>query len=174
MPRRFPRSRYPFVLLGLAIACGSGGDSTGPSNPPAASNLPAELLGEWHYEFIGVPKCDPDTGQCVSTADQSETLTLSSNGHFEHVFTGESNFPPCSLEILHQSEGAAEVNGSTLLLHVSQGRTKSTNTCGDNTDTDEAGNTLTYTWELSDSAGTQQLILTNDKGTGLGPFDKKP
>ena len=122
---------------------------------------------------LGLPSATPTPASACPPPTRAKP-SPSSNGHFEHVFTGESNFPPCSLEILHQSEGAAEVNGSTLLLHVSQGRTKSTNTCGDNTDTDEAGNTLTYTWELSDSAGTQQLILTNDKGTGLGPFDKKP
>ena len=45
----------------------------------------------------------------MPTADQSETVTLGSEGHFEHVFVGESNFPPCSMEVLHQSEGTAEV-----------------------------------------------------------------
>jgi hypothetical protein len=173
MPRLFPRPRPTFALLALAIACGSSGDSTAPDDPPAGSTLPAELLGEWHYQFIGVPNCDPNTGQCVSTANQSETLTLSSNGRFEHVFVGESNFPPCSMEVLHQSEGAAEVQGSSLLLHISQGTTKVTNTCGESGTTDEAGESDTYTWELSDSNGTSQLTLTNDQGTALGPFEKK-
>src|SRR3954452_8023726 len=102
MPRRSLaiRPRPIFVLLGLALACGSGGDATSPNNPPAASNLPAELLGEWHYQQILDQSCDPDTGQCVPTADQSETVTLSANGHFDHVFVGESNFPPCNMEVL--------------------------------------------------------------------------
>ncbi len=175
MPRLVLCSRPAFALLALTLACGSGGDSTtGPSNPPAgSSNLPAELLGEWHYQFIGVPNCDPDTGQCVSTSNQSETLTLSSSGHFEHVFVGESNFPPCSMEVLHQSEGAAEVQGSSLLLHMSTGTTKVTDTCGEDAITDEAGETDTYTWELRDNNGSPQLTLTNDKGTALGPFDRK-
>jgi hypothetical protein len=175
MPRLAPlaRSRPTFVLLALAVACGSGGDATSPNTPPTGSTLPAELLGEWHYQFIGDQNCDPDTGQCVTTSDQSETLTLSSNGHFEHVFVGESNFPPCSMEVLHQSEGAAEVQGATLLLHMSQGTTKVTNTCGESSTSDEAGNTDTYTWELSENSGAPQLTLTNDKGTVLGPFDQK-
>jgi hypothetical protein len=176
MPRPFPRPRSPLVLLALAMACGSGGDSTGPgnpNNPPATGSLPAELLGEWHYTQILDQNCDPDTGQCVPTSDQSETLKLSSNGHFEHVFVGESNFPPCSMEVLHQSEGTAEVQGATLLLHMSSGTTKVTNTCGDSSTSDEAGETDTYTWKLSDSSGAAQLTLTNDHGTDLGPFDKK-
>ncbi len=49
----------------------------------------------------------------MSTADQSETVTLGADGHFEHVFVGESNFPPCNMEVLHQSEGTAEVQGSS-------------------------------------------------------------
>jgi hypothetical protein len=173
MPRLRPSTRPASVLLALTIACGSGGDATGPDNPPAASNLPAELLGEWHYEQIGDLSCDPSTGQCVSTYNQSETLSLSSNGRFEHVFVGESNFPPCSMEVLHESEGAAEVQGASLLLHIGQGVTKVTNTCGESSTTDEAGETDTYTWELSDSNGTSQLTLTNDNGTALGPFEKK-
>jgi hypothetical protein len=120
--------RPAFALLALIIACGSGGDTTAPNNPPAGSNLPAELVGEWHYQFIGDQNCNPNTGQCVSTANQSENLTLTSNGHFEHVFVGESNFPPCSMEVLHQSEGTAEVQGSSLLLHMSKGTTGVTNT----------------------------------------------
>ena len=175
MPRLVPlaRSRPTFVLLALAIACGSGGDATAPNTPPSGTTLPAELLGEWHYQFIGDQNCDPDTGQCVTSADQSETLTLSSNGHFEHVFVGESNFPPCSMEVLHQSEGTAEVQGATLLLHMSQGTTKVTNTCGESATSDEAGVTDSYSWELSGSSGAPQLSLTNDKGTVLGPFEKK-
>jgi hypothetical protein len=167
------RPRPIFVLLVLALACGSGGDATSPNDPPAGSNLPAELLGEWHYQQILDQSCDPDTGQCVPTADQSETVTLSADGHFEHVFVGESNFPPCNMEILHQSEGTAEVQGSTLLLHMSKGTTKVTNTCGESSTSDEAGDTDTYTWKLDTSNGAPQLTLTNDKGTELGPFDKK-
>src|SRR5215207_529850 len=134
MPRLVLRPRSAFALLALTLGCGSGGDSTtGPNNPPGgSSNLPAELLGEWHYQYIGVPNCDPDTGQCVSTANQSETLTRSSSGRLEHVFVGESNFPPCNMEVLHQSEGTAEVQGSSLLLHISKGTTKVTDTCGEN------------------------------------------
>jgi hypothetical protein len=177
MPRpALCRPSSTVLLLALAVACGSGGDATAPEDPntpPGTSNLPAELLGEWHYQQILDQSCDPDTGQCVPTADQSETLTLSSSGHFEHVFVGESNFPPCNMEVLHQSEGMAEVKGSSLLLHMSTGTTKVTNTCGESSTTDEAGDTDTYTWELSDSSGTAQLTLTNDKGTALGPFEKK-
>ncbi len=51
--------------------------------------------------------------------------------------------------------------------------TKVTNTCGEDATTDEAGETDTYTWELSDNNGSPQLTLTNDKGTPLGPFDRK-
>lgn len=176
MPRLLPRPRLPFLLLALAIACGSGGDSTGPNDPnnppPAGSNLPTELVGQWHYEVILDNTCD-DTGACVSTANQSETLTLSSDGHFEHVFTGESNFPPCRKEVLHQSEGTAEVQGSSLLLHISEGVTRGTDTCGDNTNKDEAGEIDTYTWELTDTNGVPQLMLTNDHDVELGPFEKK-
>ena len=175
MPRLLVSSRPVVALLVLTLACGSGGDSTtGPSNPPGgSSNLPAELLGEWHYQFIGVPTCDPESGQCVSTANQSETLTLSSGGHFEHVFVGESNFPPCNMEVLHQSEGTAQVQGSSLLLHMSKGTTKVTDTCGEDATNDEAGETDTYTWVLSDNNGSPQLTLTNDKNTPLGPFDRQ-
>ena len=177
MPRLDVNTRRPvpaFLLLGLAHACGSGGDATAPDTPTGGSNLPAELVGKWHYDVILDQNCDPDTGQCVPTADQSETLTLSSNGQFEHVFVGESNFPPCSMEVLHQSEGTAEVQGTNLLLHMSKGTTKVTNTCGDSGTSDEAGETDSYTWALSDNNGAPQLTLVNDHGTSLGPFDKQP
>jgi hypothetical protein len=170
LPRR---QRPALALLALTIACGSGGDATSPNTPPPAGNLPAELLGEWHYQFIGDQNCDLSTGQCTSTANQSETLTLTSNGRFEHVFVGESNFPPCSMEVLHQSEGSAEVQGSSLLLHISEGTTKVTNTCGQSGTTDEAGETDTYAWQLDGNNGAPQLTLTNDQGTTLGPFEKK-
>ena len=175
MPRVLLGFRPIFAVLALTLACGSGSDSTtGPNNPPSgSSNLPAELVGKWHYQFIGVPQCDPQTGQCMSTANQSETLTLSSSGHFEHVFVGESNFPPCNMEVLHQSQGTAEAKGSSLLLHMSTGTTKVTDTCGEDATSNEAGETDTYTWELSDSTGTPLLTLTNDKGTSLGPFDRQ-
>jgi hypothetical protein len=121
-------SSLPRRPLPLDPACSrdglrSGGDSTAPNNPPPSSNLPAELLGEWHYQFLGDVNCDPSTGQCASTSNQSETLKLSSYGQFEHVFVGESNFPPCSMEVLHQSEGTAEVQGANLLLHMRKGTT---------------------------------------------------
>ena len=77
------------------------------------------------------------------------------------------------MEVLHQSEGTAEVQGSNLLLHISEGTTRVTNTCGDNATNDEAGKTDTYTWALSNNEGTSQLTLTNDQGTELGPFDKR-
>lgn len=171
MPRLLLRTA--FVLLPLTFACGSGSDSTAPDTPPTGSSLPAELVGEWYYQQIGIPNCDPATGQCASTYHQSETLRLSANGHFEHVFVGESNFPPCRMEVLHESEGTAEVQGSSLLLHITEGVTRGTNTCGENTTIDEAGETHTYTWERSDSSGVPQLTLTNENGTALGPFDKK-
>jgi hypothetical protein len=115
MPRLLPCRSPAFALLAMALACGSGGDSTSPNPPSPTGNLPAELLGEWHYQFLGIPNCNPDTGQCVSTANQSETLKFSSNGRFEHVFVGESNFPPCSMEVLHESEGTAEVQAQVSL-----------------------------------------------------------
>lgn len=176
MPRPvlFARSCPSFLLLGLLIACGSGGDVTAPSDPPAGGILPAELLGEWHYEFIGDLNCDTETGHCVSTSNHSETVTLTSSGHFEHVYVAESNFPPCSTEVLHQSEGTAEAQGSTLLLHMTTGKTRVTNTCGENSTSDEAGNTYTYTWDLDTSSGAPQLTLTNDHDVKLGPFEKKP
>ncbi len=173
MPRLTLSSRPSFALLALTLACGSGGDATGPNAPAAGSKLPAELVGEWHYQQILDQNCDPDTGQCVPTADQSETVTLGSDGRFEHVFVGESNFPPCSMEVLHESEGTAEAQGSTLLLHMSKGVTTVTNTCGESSTSDEAGETDTYTWELGDNNGNTQLTLTNDKGTPLGPFERK-
>ena len=172
MPRLLLRTAS--ALLVLTAACGSGGDAAAPNDPPATSNVPAELLGEWHYTQILDQNCDPDTGQCVPTSDQSETLTLSSNGHFEHVFVAESNFPGCRREVLHESQGTAEVQGSSLLLHISEGTTRDTNTCGENRTFDEAGETDTYTWALSDdSDGTPQLTLINDHGTELGPFEKR-
>jgi hypothetical protein len=137
-----------------------------PNNPPAGSNLPAELVGEWHYQQIGDHNCSPDTGQCVPTSSQSETVTLASNVHFEHVFVGESNFPPCSME-------AAPVRGyggGTGLQPVApheQGNNPGDQHCGESSTSDEAGETDTYTWELSNSDGAPQLTLTNDRGTAI-------
>jgi hypothetical protein len=162
------------AFLALTIGCGSGDDTTAPPDDgtPGAGDLPADLLGEWRYEIILDQTCDPDTGLCEPTSAQSETLSFTDDGHFEHVFFGESNFPPCSMVVQHQSEGTAEVGGSTLALHISDGTTRVTDTCGENSTTDEGGETDTYTWELTQSNGSQQLLLTNDQGTELGPFER--
>ena len=171
------RLRSLLVLLTLAFApgCGSGGDAAAPErdgeNAPDA--LPQALVGSWKWEEIGDVVCDPATGQCTSSYARSQTLELTDAGGFTHVLVYESHLGGCSLEVLHESEGTAEVQGSSLMLHISTGTTRVTNTCGDNATNDEAGKTDTYTWALSDSSGAPQLTLTNDQGTALGPFDKQ-
>jgi hypothetical protein len=67
------------------------------------------------------------------------------------------------------------VDASTLELHISEGLTRVDNNCGQSSVTDEAGETDTYTWELTEGEnGTPQLVLTNENGTALGPFEQQP
>src|SRR3954465_4674762 len=63
MPRFLLCSLPSLALLALTLACGSGGDAPAPNDPPAGLYLPAELVGEWHYQQILDQNCDPDTGQ---------------------------------------------------------------------------------------------------------------
>jgi hypothetical protein len=112
---------------------------------------------------------------CTPTSAQSETLSLTSEGRFEHVVFAESNFPPCNRVLQHQSEGTAEVQETTLALHITEGLTRFTDTCGQNSETDESGETDTYTWQLTEGeSGAQELTLTNELGTVLGPFELQP
>jgi hypothetical protein len=157
--------RPAFALLALIIACGSGGDTTAPNNPPAGSNLPAELVGEWHYQQIGDQNCSPDTGQCVPTSNQSETVTLASNVHFEHVFVGESNFPPCSMEAA-LVRGYGGGTGLQPVAPHEQGNNRVTNTAAKARPATRRARP-TPTWELSNSDGAPQLTLTNDRGTAI-------
>src|SRR5215208_4734951 len=97
------------ALLALAMGCGSGGDAAAPGDGVPAGEVPDELVGRWRFEQILDQTCDPDTGLCVPTSAQTETLTLTSQGRFEHVLYAESNFPPCNMVVQHQSEGSADV-----------------------------------------------------------------
>ena len=165
--------------LGVALAvaailgCGSGGDATTPDGDgPTEGALPADLVARWHLEEAGDPTCDPDTGLCSSSFARSETLELTSAGTFEHSLFAESNFPPCSLTAHHQSSGTAEADGTTLQLHISEGVTSVQDVCGESGDTDESGKTYSYTYRIeAGSGGSRQLVLTDEQGDEIGPFD---
>jgi hypothetical protein len=163
------------VCVSAIVGCGSGGDDvTGPGNtgnPPPVGALPSDLVAAWHLEQAGDPVCDPSTGQCTSSYARSETLELTGGGTFQHSLFAESNLPPCSLTAHHQSSGTAEADGTTLQLHIATGLTRVEDTCGESGDTDEAGRTYTYTYEITPEAGgPAQLMLIDDKGTRIGPF----
>ena len=146
------------LLLALTISCGGGGDAAAPGDGAPAGQVPDELVGSWRFELILDQTCDPNTGLCVPTSAQTETLTFTDEGRFEHVFFSESNFPPCSQVIQHQSEGSVEVSQSTLALHITEGVTRVEDNCGESSVTDEAGETDTYTWEITASqGGTPQI-----------------
>jgi hypothetical protein len=59
-----------------------------------------------------------------------ETLNIGADSHFDHVLFAELNFPPCIVLVQHQSEGTAEVQDSTLLLHMNSETTRVDNNCG--------------------------------------------
>ena len=160
------------LLLALTIGCGSGGDAAAPGDGAPTGRVPDELVGSWRFEQILDQTCDPNTGLCVPTSAQVETLSFTEEGRFEQLFYAESNFPPCSQVIQHESEGSAEVGESTLALHITEGLTRVDDNCGESSVTDEDGETDTYTWEITASqSGIPQLFLTNDRGTTLGPFE---
>jgi len=165
------------LALGVALflGCGSGSGPTGTDSNTGHSALPSTLVGTWRFEQIGDQNCDPDTGQCTPTIARRETVTLTADGHFEHVMYAESNFPPCSMVIAFQAEGTATAQGSTLTLHAASGRTKKDDNCGEDIDEDERNSTWTYTWEVTaGEGGTPQLFLTNSEGTRIGPYDRQP
>lgn len=153
-------------VLWLIAGCGSNK----PAPPYAAQSVPQELLGTWHYELLGDQLCDPSTGGCVPSYARSETLKLTSDERFTYVLYGETNFPPCSRVIAAEGRGTARVSGATLLLSVERGSSKNDDTCGDSFTNDERGNTWTYAWELLEG----ELMLTNDQGTRIGPFQRQP
>ena len=168
------RSLVLAVGLALFLGCGSGDGPTGNHDDTGSSALPQELVGTWRFTQIGDQYCDPDTGQCTPSIARRETVTLTADGHFEHVMYAESNFPPCSMTIAFQAEGTASAQGSTLTLHATSGRTKKEDTCGDNLDEDERNSTWTYTWEITTGdAGTPQIYLTNSEGESIGPYDRQ-
>jgi hypothetical protein len=61
------------------------------------------------------------------TAATTETLNIGTDSDFNHELFAESNFPPCRMLVQHQSEGTAEVQDSTLLLHMNS---RVDNNCG--------------------------------------------
>lgn len=163
------------ALFALSLSCSSGDGTNAPDDGVPAGQVPDELVGTWRFEEILDQTCDPDTGLCTPTSAQTETLALTDGGRFEHVLYAESSFPPCRMVVQHQSEGTAAVDESTLGLHISEGLTRVDNNCGQSSVTDEAGETDTYTWELTEGEnGTPQLVLTNENGTALGPFEPQP
>ncbi|HEU4524753.1 MAG TPA: hypothetical protein VFR62_07000 [Gemmatimonadales bacterium] len=172
------RLRSLLVLLTLTFApgCGSGGDAAAPErdgeNAPDA--LPQALVGSWKWEEIGDVVCDPATGQCTSSYARSQTLELTDAGGFTHVLVYESHLGGCSLEVLHESEGGAEAEEATLLLHIAEGTTRVQNSCGESGVTDESGQTDRYTWEVSaGESGVQQLTLVDEEENTLGPFQRQ-
>jgi len=171
--RSFPPTAAALLTLLLAQGCGSD-NSTGPGvdGTPA---LPNELVGTWHLSQAGEPVCDPDTGECVQSFARSETLELTGDGDFDHSLFFESHLPPCSLVVHHQSNGSAEASGTTLQLHITEGLTHVEDNCGDRGgDTNEAGNTETFTYQISDGAGGgPELMLTDKEGTDIGPYERQ-
>ena len=173
---RFTLLRTLLTTLAITAApgCGSGGDAAAPDGPgdnPSGGQLPDSLVGTWRWEEIGDVVCDPATGQCTNSFARSQKLELSDDGHFTHVLVYESHLAGCDLEVLHQSDGTAEAQGGSLLLHISAGTTKVDNTCGESGITDESGQTDTYDWEIrGGEAGVPELILVDEEGTTLGPF----
>jgi hypothetical protein len=160
------------ALLALAVGCGGGSDATAPDSGGTTGGVPATLVGNWRFEQILDQTCDPSTGQCLPTSATTETLNICDDSHFDHVLFAESNFPPCRMVVQHQSEGTAEVQDSTLLLHMSSGTTRVDNNCGETDQSDEAGQTDTYTWEVTQGdSGQAQLRLVNDHDVELGPFE---
>jgi hypothetical protein len=98
----------------------------------------------------------------------------SDNGAFEHALFAESNFPPCSLTAHHQSSGTAEADDSTLQLHITQGVTRVQDNCGESGETNEAGNTYSYDYDISaGDGGTPQLVLTDPEGDEINPFEPR-
>jgi hypothetical protein len=161
------------LALALTVGCGSGGDAAAPEgdgeNPPGS--VPDTLVGSWKWEEIGDVVCDPATGQCITSVVRSQTLQLTEDGRFTHVLMYESHLGGCDLEVLHQSEGTAETDAATLLLHITDGTTQVQNSCGESGTTDESGQTDTYSWEISaGEAGVQQLTLVDEEDNTLGPF----
>ena len=188
MSRPFPRLRgtgSPAVAIcsliaamttALTLACGSGGDAAAPdgNGENSPGSIPETLVGSWKWEQIGDVVCDPATGQCSSSFVRSQTLELTAQGGFTHVLVYESHLGGCDLEVLHQSEGTAEAQDTTLLLHISDGTTRVQNSCGESGTTDESGNTDSYRWDLSETdAGVQQLTLIDEDENTLGPFDRQ-
>lgn len=162
----------------LTLGCGSdgGGDATAPDdddeNAPGA--LPGDLVGSWKWEQIGDVVCDPATGQCTSSFARSQTLALTASGGFTHVLVFESHLGGCDLEVLHQSEGTAEAQEATLLLHITEGTTQVQDSCGESGVTDESGETDRYSWELAaGEGGVQELTLVDAEDNTLGPFQRE-
>lgn len=148
----------------------------GPSQLPGGpagnqgSTVPSALVGQWRFEAIGDQTCDPNTGTCLPTYVHVETLALTADGRFTFVLVGESHFPPCSLIATAEASGRATVQGVTLTLFVEQGFTRREDSCGENGQTDERGQSWLFTWALADSG---QLTLTNDEGVSVGPFQRQ-
>ncbi|HXE57318.1 MAG TPA: hypothetical protein VNK43_04910 [Gemmatimonadales bacterium] len=160
----------------LVLGCGgSGDDATAPDDDGGedrpGGRVPEQLVGTWNFQDAGDVYRDPNTGACSSSYARSESLYLGADGTFEHALAAESSFPPCSLTVLHESEGMVEVDGSTLVLHIAEGRTRVEDTCGETQGIDESGESDRYTWELVGSgSGAAQLMLTDANGNPIGPF----
>ena len=163
------------LLLTLLATTGCGSDSSTDPGGNDTPSLPAELVATWHLAQAGDPVCDPDTGECTQSFARSETLELSDDGSFDHALFFESHLPPCDLVVHHQSNGSAEASGSTLQLHISEGLTHVEDNCGDKGgDTDEAGNTETFTYQISEgTSGGPELLLTDTEGTEIGPYERQ-
>ncbi len=166
------------VVLGLALVlgCGSGDDATGPRNDndddPPRSEVPEEHVGTWRLQDAGDQYCDPATGQCTTSYARSESLRLTGEGRFDRALYFESNFPPCSMVVHHESESTVEVQGSTLTVHSTEGVTRVQDNCGESFEENESGETDRYTWEITDGEGGEsQLVLTDAEGNTIGPFE---
>ena len=173
VPAVSPRSFLAAMSFVLVLGCGSGGDAAAPDgddeNAPGA--LPDALLGSWKWQEIGDVVCDPATGQCGISFDRSQTLELTEDGRFTHVLVYESHLGGCNLEVLHESDGTAEAQEATLMLHIAEGTTQVQDSCGESGTTDESGETDRYSWEVAEGEdGVQELTLVDEEENRLGPF----
>jgi hypothetical protein len=171
------------LTVSVAGAAGCGSDS-GPSAPgggpgytppPSGDRLPSELVGAWITgDVSSVNFFSPSTGHWSNGYGEGMYFRFTANGTYEQGFLMHGSLYSCSSDFFGFKSGTVRVvDDSTLALHPTYGRVKSTDSCVEANNYERADNALedaTLIWRFGpDDYGYMKLWLRYPD-SGASPF----
>jgi hypothetical protein len=145
------------------------GPSQDPAPNPPTGNLPAELAGTWFSgQMLSLQMYNRDTNTWSDPGGLGHMYVFGADGSYtlaSYLKLGEGTM--CVSTVWKYQQGAARVEGASLLLTPSLARTRTVVSCGGNSESELDGpyTTITIPWQLvQDDRGHTTLQLSEAQG----------